>query len=580
MIKAKQTEKNEFKRCEPKRSMTLADGSTVELDALDYRDCALYQRKMRYKYVPRTLALSETYKTPDYMLPPKSEERFNERQKEYRRNVVTFESLRESSPKVVTSKNRQGATRYIFLSELKACRNGFIYYSLPFIIDVVFLLLNFFIYNFWANILFSLVILFDILCIYKTYKAPFGFFIKTLIFMLLIGANVGLYFLGSVIPGLYDLIYFPYSLKLLFIIFCFYHFGKFYAIFLRVYYDDCQLDKIKRCVQVYSGDPGSYKSFTMYHDASILAKIQWRKLCYEYYIWKSKEKEILKRNNKDELLEYNEIKRSFSFYYLSPCIPCLHTINGVKDRYGRFSHKISLDHLRGISPLPKYCVVVLDEVGAFLKQEYGMVNSDKKGEMLDVSDCFRLGRQYYNWILLCAEQDFNHIYIDVRRVVGFNKVMKGGQPLCRPVLLSVIYNILYSLKTDLLDKKIKEQPKYAAFLDKFNKVIKSIGFVRVVSSFANNTETDAKATVSELGEKAFSTGTSSTRFMPIQGVNIYDTYAYKKMNPSYYDKEIQCDIHTRLDLDGIDEENRKFLNSTPLIAEKREAIDELLKKIA
>lgn len=567
--------KNAPKSVETEYSKTVKQS----FDKNHYFYSKVYNKKLYFK--KRDVTLMPCPEKPDYIKKVeevlKEEARFNDKQKAYRKNVVSPSDLRKKSPKKVKNNNPQGLASYVFMSEVKACKNGFLYYTIPLIFSIVFLIMNMFAYNFWVNISFSLLVLFDILITRLIFKSEETILTKVILTLLLVGCNVVLVYVALNIPNFVEQIYLPYMVKLLFIIFCIYHFSKFYIVFLRVYHDDLELAKTKRCVQVYSGDPGSYKSFTMCHDASIIAKLNWIKLCLEFWVWHSREKEILKRNDPDELMRYYDIKRSYEFYSKSKCIPCLHSINGIKDRSGRYSHKITLDHLRGLKVLPRYSVIVLDEVGSFLRAQDGMIN--KKQAFTDISDTFRLGRQYYKWTVLCSEQDYTNIFKDVRRVVGFNRVMNGGTKICEPVFLKAVLEMFEFIKTDSFDKKIRRQPKSARFYSWLKNFTYSIGFVKVESTYYGNSETGEIGSLNEGENRLAKPLKSFMRYMPPTGVNIYSTDAYKGMNPSYYDKEIECEIHTSLNLDGRQIENRKFINETDLIAEKRDAIDKITEKI-
>lgn len=495
----------------------------------------------------------------------------------YQNAVLTNEKLRKPTAKVVKNKNPQGLSRYIFISELVACKNGILYYTLPLIINIIFLILNLTRYAFLENVAVSVVAVADMVFLYRIFTRYKNILIRLLLTLLLIGANVGLYFLGRLIPNFYDKIYLPFAIKLVFICLGLYYFAGFFAGFLKVYYDDINSD-YGNVVKIGAGPPRVGKTSLFVHEAFILAKRKWALLQYEYWLWHSREKAILKRNNLNELLRYHEIKLSYEFYSKSKCIPCLWSSTPVFDKSGRAAHKITLDHMKGLKRLPLYSVVLFDEMGAAIRADDGL---NRKGveKPLDISDMFRLGGQFIRWTVFGTEQDFNHIFIDVRRVVGQNIVVSRREWRNKPRLLCAIYNLLHLFKTESLDKKQKQQPKRANFLDKFGKFVESIGFAATRYSYRTNTQTNGE--VSEKTEKGNIIQASSvrTRWTPNRGACDYNHEAFKPLYGSYYDAEIEGELFYDSSLDGRNEGNYEFVNTTDDLTEKREAQKEALKKL-
>ena len=384
------------------------------------------------------------------------------------------------------------------------------------------------------------------------------------------------------IPGFYGKIYLPFSIKLFFICLCLYYFAGFYAGFLRVYYDDTHQDCGNVC-KVGSGPPRVGKTSLFVHEAFIMAKRKWALLQYEYWLWHSREKEILKRNNLDELLRYQEIKLSYEFYTKSPCIPCLWSSTPIFDKSGRACHKITLDHIRGLKRLPVYSVVMFDEIGAAIRAEDGLNRKDTP-RPLDISDMFRLGGQFIRWTVFCTEQDYNHIYIDVRRVVGQNIVVSSREWRNKPLVLLGIYNFLKLFKTETFDKTQKKQPLRAKFMDKLEKFICSIGFAATRYTYRTNTQTNGE--ISEKDENgnvvqgsAFRRSFVRTRWIPNRGACDYNHEGFKPLYGSYYDAEIEGELFLDSSLDGRNSGNYEFVNTTDALTEKREAQKELLKKL-
>ena len=60
--------------------------------------------------------------------PPQNEA--ERRKREYKKNILTLAELTKPTPDVIKSKNPQGLRQYVFINELIACKNGFLYLSL------------------------------------------------------------------------------------------------------------------------------------------------------------------------------------------------------------------------------------------------------------------------------------------------------------------------------------------------------------------------------------------------------------------------------------------------------------------
>ena len=521
-----------------------------------------------------------TYVVPEFLRPPKQEDDgLNEKQREYKANVLTSKDLREPMPDYVKSKNDQGLDRYILWNELKANKNGFLYYSIPLILNIIFLIFNAFKYDFWANIIFSLVGLTDILIARAIWKDDKPIWLKVIFYFLLLAGNVGLYFLGKEIPNLYVLIDIGYSIKLFLIAFCIYYFGKFFAVFAICYAQDCSQD-FGNTVQINAGKPRCGKTTIAVSDVFVLAKQKWEELKYDFWVWTSREDEIFARGDKDELLQYQEIKLAYAFYATTPnCIPCLWSNIPIFDKDGRACHQVTIEHLKGLERLPVYSVVMLDEVGAMLKADDGL-NKSGVEKPVDVSDMFRLGGHFIKWVVICCEQDFHHIFIDVRRVVGFNRVIHGQEWVAKPVLAYELFKFLKMFQSDALEKGVKKSPKYAKFLKGFETFVRSIGFRRIKYSYMSNSETGAGMTQSNAEAQFQNMGGVKSRFVPANLICDYDDRAYKQKYPSYFDKTIKGELFKAKCIDGLDPRTEQYVNSTTALIEKRDAIESEVKKIA
>lgn len=559
----------------PGRSITLSDGKVIELDDLGRYDKQANQwlnlKRIKQRYPPIKYPPAIPLELPEYLKPREDPDKgLTEKQREYKKNLLSKRDLEEQAPKVIKSNNPLGLRRYLFINEVIACKNGFIYYTAPLILSVIFLAINLFQYAFLPNIFLSIFALVNILLVKKTIKRDRSAILKALTFVLLFAIDFGVLYLTTLISGFWEQVYVLYALKLLLIIFGIYHFGKFYAFFLLVYHGDCTLD-FGNVVQVNAGKPRSGKTSSGVHDVFALALLKWKELQYDYWLYVSREDEILKSGTADDKLMLKEVKLAYEFYIKSPCVPCLWSNIGIFDKKGRASHKVTLEHIKGLNRLPLYSVVFFDELGATLKADDGLNRSGVE-KPLDVSDMFRLGGHFLKWCVIGSEQDFNHIFIDCRRVVGFNKVILGQEWVCRPTLL---YGLFKFLKWDLqcrLDKKIKKRKRYARFMDNLESFCKGIGFRRVRYKYAGNTETGANV-VGATGDSTLSVfERNKVRYMPSRLIADYDDRAYKQLYPSYYDRRIVGELHSSKCINGKDVNSLTFVSKTSALTEKRDVV--------
>ena len=498
----------------------------------------------------------------------------NERQKRWRKNVVTSTSIREKTDDVVSSKNPLGNKRYVWFNAVAASKNGMLYYLAPMVLDVIFLIMNVAKYAFFENILVALVSLLAYKIVATVIKnRDRGVAVKSLVVGAVVAAYLGgLYALYRFVPSFWQKLHFGFTLKLFFMVFCLSHFLTFYALFALSYAQDVAKATDNSCVvECKAGDPGCGKTSQAVEDVFVMGLMKWRELQLDYWSWHSREKEILKRNDKNELLEYHEIKASYNYYIMRACIPCVWSNICLTDSKGRTCSKVTVDHIRGIERLPLYSVVLFDEIGAVLKCEL----SNSKKEYYDVSDMFRLGRHFLKWAVVCCEQDFNNIYIDCRRVVGRNVIISYQEWVCKPTVALWLYDFLKVAVTDTLDKKVGRNALAAVLMAKLKKFVYSIGFRKQVFKYARNTETGSEKKA--VKEKELKLSDAKVRYIPSKVICGYDDRAYRTNYASYYDKEIHGELFDRAGADMA--YNRQFVGETSLLNEKRTATDADIRKV-
>lgn len=584
----------------PKRCRGSEDSAYIKITDLDVFSTEIFNRKVEIRtnekeargtYGPvsgetftadvRTLPANKKGKKKICGLLPYYEDdtRLNAKQREWKKQIVSSDDLREKSPDVVVTKKRLGLYRYILYNELVTNRNGLLYYLIPLLLNIVFLFFNITNVSFIPNAILavSTAALF-VLILYIRKLPATGLFLRFISVVIFVGIYIGAWYLLKLyVPDFWARIYIPFMIKLLLIILCIYHFGKFYAVFAVTYAQDvATAESSGNVVIVKAGKPRVGKTSQAVQDAFVLALKRWNQLQYDYWNWHSRENEIFARNDTDELLLYNEIKISYEYYINNPDqIPCLWSNIKITDKQGRKSSDVMIDHIRGVSRLPLYSVVLFDEIGAVLRSELSL----QKKDHLDVSDMFRLGGQFLKWTVICCEQDYNNIYIDCRRVVGVNSLIVSQDWVSRPHIIYGLYSILKFIIGDMLDGKIKRKPKLAKFMNAFGKFVYSIGFRRQAFQIARNTQTDA--TVISKGEKEESEkikyGGLNFRYIPSTVIVGYDDRYFRKAYPSFYDKDIKGNERGKM---SEYEYVLNFVSDTDKLKEKREAVESEINKIA
>ena len=236
-------------------SSALVDGdkqATVNLSPLDLKSSQDYYKvsNVDFAYRGENFVCKSSLKGTNHLLPvvlPKAEEPSKEKQKKAYFDYVqgetyTYEYLHEPTPKVIKNNNYVGLYEYLFIKEFEACKNGFLYYLVPLFLGVLGIILSFLegahiLYNCLA----SVVVLLALLVIYPVFKdvtlSFAGLILRALAFVLIVAGSVmALVFLPQFRAQINVYIVF----RLLVIVFDLYYTIKFYAIFFKMYAEDCK----------------------------------------------------------------------------------------------------------------------------------------------------------------------------------------------------------------------------------------------------------------------------------------------------------------------------------------------------
>ena len=229
------------------------------------------------------------------------------------------------------------------------------------------------------------------------------------------------------------------------------------------------------------GVPGQGKSSTMYYEAVLAAKLNWIELRRKYVEYKYKIKHKYKLSDKEKS-EWKEVEISYEYCKHSKCVPLLWTNLPAMVR-GRFTNKLTLEHLSGQKRLPYKAVLVIDEAARFLDEGKSLQHNDSKD--WDISNFFALERHYIDGVIYLASQDDN-VFIDIARCCLYTEIMNLQTPVCKPFWLRA----LKSISEELIDMFNLKKPHSLGFVMKIylksKKLWGRIGFRKYNTSKRTN----------------------------------------------------------------------------------------------
>lgn len=303
------------------------------------------------------------------------------------------------------------------------------------------------------------------------------------------------------------------------------------------------------------GGPGSGKSSSGVYEAVKKAQKAYKNLCWYYWHYSGKAAKWKEQNNTEKLERWQEVKEAFEFYETHlDCVPCLWSNIPLENLCGLKANKLTLDHLYQRKRLPSFAVLFIDEVGQMLGLDLSV---DK---VFDVSDFFRCCRHFGEFYVICTEQSAENIYIDVRRVVGFNQYMQNQAWVCKPYALLFFFNLFKALFTYLQ----RGAARFSPAMSVVNDLIKHIGFRKYAYSFERNTERK-RGMFSDKGVHTF--------YLPSALNCDYDERTFRKFYKCK-DKPLSADIFKSLTLKTFDENGAVYLRD-----KARETAEKEQKKI-
>lgn len=211
---------------------------------------------------------------------------------------------------------------------------------------------------------------------------------------------------------------------------------------LSSFHHRLSLENNQERVIIKAGLPGCGKSSTGAFDTKFLAIISWAKLRLSYFnlLYEKNKKGYL---NKDKQVKFDLIQKAYNFYManIDDYFPCLYS--NMRIRIGkRKSYDLMPGHLLQLDTLPYGAVCYIDEIGKVLNSD--LFKHDKDGK---VEEMYRLSRHFGFWFV-GAEQDYNNVFIGVRRDCSYNEVIQRQKACFKPFWIMFVKNIVDKLIID------------------------------------------------------------------------------------------------------------------------------------
>lgn len=350
------------------------------------------------------------------------------------------------------------------------------------------------------------------------------------------------------------------------------------------------LENNQERVIIKAGLPGCGKSSTGAFESKFLAIKSWANIRMSYFslLYEQKKKGVL---SKDKQVKFTLIKKAYDFYManINDYFPCLYS--NMRIRIGkRKSYDLMPGHLLQLDTLPYGAVCYIDEIGKILSSD--LFKYDKDGK---VEEMYRLSRHFGFWFV-GAEQDYNNVFIGVRRDCSFNEVIQRQKACFKPFWIMFIKKIidkiiidrndddyLIKIKNELIFDKLRFKPLIKLYYLN-NKLYNLFGYRYYKSHLMANTEVGS---VNNINSKK---GRLKIYYLPSNLTLYYnDTYCctlYKKLNDfvDLKDEDYDCNVATYDFKNKVSEmlieHNRKVVidNDVDVIKKKKiarlEAVDE------
>lgn len=239
-------------------------------------------------------------------------------------------------------------------------------------------------------------------------------------------------------------------------------------------------------VVINAGPPGSCKTLTAGFATHARAKWSWRELQYEYWLIINKYRNSNFAPTDDE----KEVIEAYEFYINNNGMPCAGANYPIYSKeYKRFFYDVNAEHLKQKERLPYRMNAVLDEAGTTTTPSDLCHDSQNENGSIDITESAKYCRQHGEFRYILCEQDFNNIYINVRRVVAENRVFTGKKVKLYPKFLDWLFN---KLKMHFIKHMSMAESKYfSTFMKNFEHFLKNVGFWQIKYKVKANVQTNA-----------------------------------------------------------------------------------------
>lgn len=244
---------------------------------------------------------------------------------------------------------------------------------------------------------------------------------------------------------------------------------------------------------IFGGPPGTGKSLTAVASTYEMAKKSWQQVKYDH--WRLLNR--MRKKGYEETERDREVREAYDFYMTHPGIPCLgSTIWIYSKRLRRFCYKFEFAHLAQKKRLPYRMNAVVDEIGALTSVDGARKRQEGNIAVLKVSEHFKFCRQFTELRMIGTEQDTKNVFIDVRRVIGENRIYKKPKSVLKPLFLEWVFDKLRNFFTE---RGELTSMLFSNFMINFEKFINAAGFFQLKYGVSANTETGQSADTGERG---------------------------------------------------------------------------------
>lgn len=294
-----------------------------------------------------------------------------------------------------------------------------------------------------------------------------------------------------------------------------------------------------------TGAPGTGKSLHAHAETNAMAEGSWEKLSEEYWF-------LLSRKNKEGYVlteDDKEIIEAYEYYLNNPGIPCYATNIPVwSEKYRRYSYKFVPDHLKQLSRCPYRLAGWYDEIGTAFDPK---LHLDSKNLMnsQEISDSCRYSRQFVELRFVGTEQDGSNIFINLRRVVGLQRLFTETKICLKPKILTWIYKKLMAHFTRKMS--LKQSKAFSKFMRLYKKFLSNCGFFKLKYKLIGNTENGAMIDVTG--------GKNKVTYLPCAFDCVYETRAFRS---AYACKDQPINMEVWKNIKLLKNDAIKFLRAT------------------